>query len=381
MTERRNAPDRLAVELNQMEYDSEARLVPVVYASGSYYEIGRQIGEEQRDKVVKMLASYRQMLASAEEEVGLDWDNAVLQSRKYAPFIEEFLPQYLDELRGIADGAEVDFEDLLVLNCIEALTSDALHLKCTSIAAAGEVTADGTVLVGHNEDWLPEDQELQFLIHATPEDEPPFLAMTYGGLLPNIGFNAAGIAQACDSVYPNDARLGVPRVFVSRKVLSAQTVSDAIRITLFRRRAAGYNHLIADSHGEIYNVEVSATAFDAVYAQEGYAVHCNNYLSPLMLEYEDHTEDLIGTRVRVNRARRLMMQGLGRLTIRDFKEILSDHVNYPNSICGHEDPSDPPKDRSRTICSLIMDLQELTMWYCYGPPCSGEYVPYRLKVH
>lgn len=380
MTEHPDALSRFTLVSSPVEGKLQENMVPVVYTGGSHYEMGRQIGEEQRDKVVKMLVSYRQMLASAEEELGLDWDRAILHSRKYQPFIEEFLPQYLDEVRGIADGAGVDFDDLLVLNSIEALTSDALHLKCTSIAAAGEVTADGTVLIGHNEDWLPEDQELQFLVHAVPDDEPPFLAMTYGGLLPNIGFNAAGIAQACDSVYPNDARLGVPRIFVSRKVLSAQTISDAIRATLLRRRAAGYNHLIADSHGEIYNVEVSATAFDAIYAQEGYAVHCNNYLSPLMLEYEDHTEDLIGTRVRVNRARRLMQQRLGRLTIRDFKEILSDHVNYPNSICGHEDPSDPPMDRSRTICSLIMDLQERIMWYCYGPPCSGEYVPYRLQV-
>ncbi|HBY94706.1 MAG TPA: hypothetical protein DEP84_12225, partial [Chloroflexi bacterium] len=36
--------------------------------------------------------------------------------------------------------------------------------------------------------------------------------MTYGGLLPNIGFNAAGIAQCCDSIHPSDRRIGIPRV-------------------------------------------------------------------------------------------------------------------------------------------------------------------------
>ena len=163
MTEHPDALSRITLVSSPVEGKLQENMVPVVYTGGSHYEMGHQIGEEQRDKVVKMLASYRQMLASAEEELGLDWDRAILHSRKYQPFIEEFLPQYLDEVRGIADGAGVDFDDLLVLNSIEALTSDALHLKCTSIAAAGEVTADGTVLVGHNEDWLPEDQELQFL--------------------------------------------------------------------------------------------------------------------------------------------------------------------------------------------------------------------------
>ncbi len=42
-----------------------------------------------------------------------------------------------------------------------------------------------------------------YVILAKPNDEPPFLAMTYGGLLPNVGFNAYGIAQLIDSVYPD----------------------------------------------------------------------------------------------------------------------------------------------------------------------------------
>ena len=83
---------------------------------------------------------------------------------------------------------------------------DALHLsKCTSMAVSDDCTADGHVLVAHNEDWLPEDEQDVYLVHASPDDEPSFLAMTYGGLLPNIGFNEAGIAQCCDSVYPNDS--------------------------------------------------------------------------------------------------------------------------------------------------------------------------------
>ena len=46
--------------------------------------------------------------------------------------------------------------------------------------------------------------------------------MTYGGLLPNVGFNAYGIAQLIDSVYPNDSRIGIPRLVVSRAVLAAR---------------------------------------------------------------------------------------------------------------------------------------------------------------
>ena len=90
-------------------------------------------------------------------------------------------------------------------------------------------------------------------MHASPDDEPPWLAMTYGGLLPNIGFNAEGIAQCCDTVYPNDTRIGIPRVIVSRAVLAARNLSGAIRSALVPKRAAGYNHLLVHEIGELYS--------------------------------------------------------------------------------------------------------------------------------
>ena len=124
-------------------------------------------------------------------------------------------------------------DDLIVLNAMEGVTMDALHLtKCTSMAVNDQRTADGHVLIAHNEDWIPDDEEDVYLIHAEPDDEPAFLAMTYGGLLPNVGFNSAGLAQCCDTVYPTDSRIGIPRIFVSRAVLAAPTIGEAISRTL-----------------------------------------------------------------------------------------------------------------------------------------------------
>jgi hypothetical protein len=75
---------------------------------------------------------------------------------------------------------------------------DALHLtKCTSMAVNEERTVDGHVLIARNEDWVPED-EADVSWCRLPRQRTTFLAMTYGGLLPNIGFNSYGIAQCCD---------------------------------------------------------------------------------------------------------------------------------------------------------------------------------------
>jgi isopenicillin-N N-acyltransferase-like protein len=357
------------------------RPVPIVYAQGSHYEMGRQVGEDRREVIRLTLDTYRGLFQSEAERLHIySWAEAILHARKYLPFAEESVPQYVEELRGTADGAGLDFNDLLVLNCMEALTEDALHRGCTSLAAAPELTADGSLLVGHNEDWLPEDFESVYLIHAQPDDEPAFLAITYGGLLPNIGFNQHGIAQCCDSVYPNDARIGVPRIFVSRAVLAATTPGGAIQAALNRRRAAGYNHLIAHASGEIYNLEASAREFELIYATDGLLAHTNHYLSRPMRAIERDSDELIPSRVRYNRTLRLLHSQQGQISRASIQALLSDHVNFPESICNHVSIDDYPLDRQQTIAALVMDLTNLTLDVAWGTPCCSEFHTYRLEA-
>jgi isopenicillin-N N-acyltransferase-like protein len=276
-----------------------------VRVSGSHREIGRQIGEACREKVVHSIENARALLAEAYEQLELTWDGAQIQSRKYLPFAEERYPQYVDEMRGIAEGANMPFDEVVTLNTMEAVTTDALHLtRCTSFAVNEERTADGHILAGHNEDWVPEDEDDVYVVHAKPEDEPPFLAMSYGGLLPNIGFNTHGVLQLIDSVYPKDSRIGIPRLVVARAVLASKTPAEAIRKALVPHRAAGYNHLLVHQSGELYSVEVSARKFDLLYGLDGYMAHTNHYISQKMHEVEDEPEELISSRVRYLRANR-----------------------------------------------------------------------------
>ena len=351
---------------------------PLIRVSGTHSEIGRQIGEACRGQIQHGIENATTLLESAYESLQLTWEGARMQARKYLPFAQERYPKYVEEMLGIAEGANVPFDDVAVVNAIEAVTMDALHLtKCTSMAVNEQRTADGHVLVAHNEDWLPEDEQSVFIIHASPVDEPPFLAMTYGGLLPNIGFNADGIAQCCDSVYPKDSRIGIPRVVVSRAVLGSRTPGDAIRHMLVPHRAAGYNHLLAHESGELYNVEVSARKFAIQYGEDGYAVHTNFYLDYDMQTIEDESDELIATRVRYYRALRLIKTS-SQHSIKSLQSIQRDHINFPNSICNHEEQDVHALDREKTINALVIDLTARVMHLAWGNPCQNPYHTYHL---
>ncbi len=126
---------------------------------GNHREMGRQIGSQTAVQVKHSLDNARSLLASTYDSLQLTWDGAEIQARKYLPFAQERYPKIVEELQGIAEGADVSFDDLIVLNAMEAVTTDALHLtKCTSIGVNEQRTANGHILIGHNEDWVPEDE-------------------------------------------------------------------------------------------------------------------------------------------------------------------------------------------------------------------------------
>lgn len=352
-----------------------ASALPLVQVKGSPRERGRQQGEGARLQIRKALESYRKDVPVA---LKLTWEEALRGSRKLLPYAEGAFPAFVEEVRGMAEGASVPFGEVWVLNCYEGLVESSQQVwGCTCLAVSNEHTADGGLLLAHNEDWRSADRDTAYLLRSEPDDAPPFFGLCYGPLLANVGFNAAGIAVAVNSVYATDGRAGIPRIIFSRAVLQARTLGQAIRGCVPKLRAGGYSYLLADHHGELCNVEASATAHAVTMADGGWVVHTNHYLSPKMQALEQPGV-YAGSHVRLGRARRLLRARLGAVTVGDLQAILRDHVNHPNSICGHPDVNLPPHEQDMTIASLVMDLSQRTLWAAPGPPCESDYVAYQL---
>jgi isopenicillin-N N-acyltransferase-like protein len=354
---------------------SEVNTLPLIEVAGTPRARGQQQGEGARAQNLAAVARYREIIPKA---MSMSWQEAVREASKFLPYAEEAFPSYVDELRGIAEGAGVSFHEVWTLNCYEGLTEVRQQVwGCTCLAVRDDQTGDGHVLLAHNEDWNSVDRDNAYLVRAQPDGGPAFIGMTYGPLLVNIGVNGEGIGVAINSVYPTDGRVGVPRVLCARAVLDARTIGQAIRACVPKLRAGGYSYLLADPHGELYAVETSATTHDIAYGDDGWLVHTNHYLAPRMQALEE-PGTYSSSHVRLNRARRLLRAQLGRVTVESLQAILRDHVNHPNSICVHEDPADPPYERELTLASLIMDLTDRVMWAAPGPPCEAEYVVYTL---
>ncbi len=352
--------------------------MPLYEVHGSHYQIGCQIGEAARSQVRHSLDTARNLLAEAFEELHLSWEMARILVLEHIASARAYYPQYVEEMQGIADGSRHSFEDIAVLNMLDTLMEyPPQFMHCTSLAVSPERSANGHVLVAHNEDWIPEDEQDFYLVRARPSDEPVFLGIGYGGTLPIIGLNGCGLASCCQTAYPGDAQAGVPPVILARATLAARSPGEAIKRLLVQPRTPGYNHLFAHESGELHCVEVSSQHFAILGASDGYTVHTNHYTDYLMRPLERNPAELIRSHMRYHRALRLLKLTPFH-TIDSLKAILRDHLNMPHSICNHAMDGDPI-EREKTVSSLIIDLTERRLHLAWGCPCETPYVVYELE--
>lgn len=358
-----------------MESRTNLRVVDV---SGSPRSMGAKSGEECRDLSKGMMRMLRVRL----KLMGMDMSKGKALASKYLPYAEDYDSDYIDFLKGYAEAAGLSFDELFVHFCLDEKGF------CTDIAVNADVTADGSVFSVHTEDWVPDYAGHAVLIRGRPRSGPKFLALSLCGAEIGCGMNSEGISFTGNSLYPDDDRIGIPKMFTARRILASRSVGDAIAAALPDRRASSYNYNICHGSGEMFSIEGSATDFSVIHAEDGWLVHTNHYLTERMTKHETAFTSPSGcspgnapsTLLRYYRARRLLRDSLGEVTVETLKSITKDHFNHPGSICCHADESQGPKDRSATIFAVIFDLSRLEAHICPTNPCSGVYRKYSLDA-
>jgi isopenicillin-N N-acyltransferase-like protein len=350
--------------------------IPLIELAGTHREIGRQIGEESRDVIARALARYEVRFPVL---AGMTFTAAVEAARPYLRPAEEYLPDAVDELRGIAEGAGVPFEQLLALNCSEETTCAADWVwppaegHCTSFA----FVAGGRTVAGHNEDWYPDDIDALVVRRTRVRGGAEHISVGPAYYLPITGVTARGFSSAANTVYCRDERVGVPNNVVLAGVLEAGGIDDAAALITGAERARGSNHLFADVTGRILDVETSATRLARMDGGACFA-HTNHYVSAQLAPQDASRSE--GSPKRLARAYGLLAAGLdaGTDLVDLAMSVLRDHANAPESICGHWNDADPAQDQSVTTVSMVWEPAERRVHVAAGQPCEHEYVTYEL---
>lgn len=334
--------------------------IPFLKTSGPHREVGRQIGAACRAQIRHALRD--------DLPPGVRWEDVRRAAEPYLAATRASLPWVVEEIEGAAEGAELDLVDLFAAGVEEIFRhAPAAPGKCSDFAAGPPATFDGGIWLGHNNDLSPAVADDLVAVEWDVLDQPRIFTVGVGGLLISAGFNDAGLSLTGNELYPNDARVGVPRLLVVRDILAQRTAQAAIDAALRPDRASSYNNLIAHADGAIVNVEGSATdyALLAPLPEDGWTVHTNHYAAPKMLKYEANPAPERSRR-RCERARELMATRPGPVTPAMLRAFMSDHAGEPDCLCKHAGDA-------QTVFWCVIDLSHGAIEYGRGNPCmAGE---------
>jgi isopenicillin-N N-acyltransferase-like protein len=354
---------------------------------GMPLERGRQYGRLAGPRVRRAIDAYHEVFNC---RVGLQWDDAVAHAQRFVEAIGDFAPDSLQEMQGIAAGAGVPFDAILVLNCRSELMfaaaqsrGEALPAECTSFAATAKVTSNGHVLLGQNWDWLPFARELCVLLQVRRDDMPSFVTIVEAGMLAKVGMNDAGLGLCTNTlVSTNDGdRWGVPYHVMLRALLNATSVEEASGMLGSVERALSANYLVADKSGDAMNFETIAGGASEIHAtrpENGVIAHANHFCAPAFRPIDAFVRSSPHSLTRLED----MWHELGEqapLTVSRLQQVLRSHRHEPNGVCSHPDPAADPMYTRTTVASFVADVTTGDYWFTDGPPCVAHYQAHRVR--
>jgi len=368
----------------------------VVEASGSPYEIGVQYGSAVRKGIRDWLSLAYTRLAQS----GTDRTTALEVVAGHVSSIETYSSESVETMRGIARGAELEFHEVLLLN-VSLETGLGKPEGCTSFAATEGATENGETIMGQNLDWEPALEEFWVVLNVKPEGFPRILALTVPGCLYRRGMNSTGLGRAGNGLFyrsPHGTsvfshnRINYSSI-VQSKTLSSDGLMKAIEAVMsvdetYSQLPVTSGTMLATKSGEIRYVESVWNDHSIVYPDRDILVHANHYeverfktLDMAGKLHEDtFLDELLSTsHTRAARLTKLMQEHYGHLSVELMKELLSDHINYPGSICAHVDKNAASNRHYKTCGSFICNLDTQKMYVSIGNPCQSDFLEYQFQ--
>lgn len=236
--------------------------------------------------------------------------------------VQERFPHLWEELRGISAGLDLDIEDVFLWNFLQ----DRLD---TSASGSVVINRLGYRLLLNKRELGPTFGGKCKVIEVHPEGKPGYVSLYVPGCMPGTTFaaNRAGVAHAVDPVPDESSVTGLPGFIVSRAVLDAGSLAEAIDIVMECDRYDSAHHILASTQ-EFVTVTIAATPSE-------------RKLAPIPNRHW-HTNHFVGKTSQEEAACRLSMARYAALS--GLMEKLPDHPTEEDILSLLESKADPDVD-------------------------------------
>lgn len=359
--------------------------------TGSPYERGIQHGEHLRALIAEHYGRWRDHIT---RDTGLSPEvylEKFFEQTDFMPAIKRYTPDLLEEVQGLAAGANQPLAHVLARQCSDEETWFRQVLRygrpvpehCSALAAVG--TGDRPNIVAQNMDLVGYSHGFETVLRINGlGPEPDALVFTVAGKISLAGMNSRGVAIACNTVLFLDFNpAGLPEDFIVRKTLQQASLADAVAFMQSIPHASGQNYVLGDPQ-DVTDLEASAgqvVPFEPLQNPKR-VYHTNHPLrnpdteswDALMARGEREAPQLVAAvRARMTTydrcdAVKTRVEQSEQLDVENVKDILSTH---DGGVCIHF--SDADHNYTAGCLVMVLDPAQPHMHVAPGPGCQTPF--------
>jgi isopenicillin-N N-acyltransferase-like protein len=373
------------INKNKSENIDDLRIITL---EGTPRHRGQTYGETLRSKILEIIKLWKNNL---HQSLDMDPDkylSQMLEETDFLPAIKKWTPDLLEEVRGIAEGAGVDFKTMYVYQLgdedywygqdrrIEIALQRANKCSVLGVFDGGP----RKTILAQNMDIESYTDGYEVLLHIKHQNSPlESLIYTIAGYISLTGMNNSPLAVCVNALLQlNYSTDGLPVAFVIRALLEKTNLNEAIKFLGTIKHASGQNYAIA-SPDSVVSYECSENKVSQFTPYEG-ATRVYHTNHPLVNDDQSKHKKMLkkfgfdkkkrptsNSEVRFNFLKDKLKDTSQKVTVATVKSILGSH-EIP--ICFHKQP----EGGGMTAGCLIMELTKSpTLHLAPGPPCSTEF--------
>lgn len=350
-----------------------------ILLEGSPKERGLTYGESCKKLINEVIERWKYSLHKG---VGKDPNHVIdlfIEETEFYSTVSRVAPHLLREVEGIGEGADVEFNTVFALQCMDeqwwffpeyqALTK---HQGCSVI---------GSLKNSGNPTLLSQNMDIPHLFQGTDvllkikhrKTSTESYIYTLAGMIALCGLSNKPLGICCNTLIDlNHSPTGYPVAFIVRSVLEQPNLGKALNIINQVQHASGQNYTIGDPE-RIIALECSANkkSQHAPFKDEGRVFHTN---------HPEVNDDLIfppreGKNSGTSHARfnylNFRVDPLKEIDENTIKGILSSHEG---PICVHPENTASEGYTFGSLLYILSDTPELLL--ARGPPCQTPYEAY-----
>ncbi len=331
--------------------------------SGSYYDIGFQLGNRIKD--------FFQIPPASEKTIAF--------AQECRPLVKQYAPGIIDELQGLCDAT--GFNPMLMDAFILALGKDMIYQNramfkkgidfgCSSLAISSKHAGLETAIFAQNYDWTESFREFFTVARTIPKEGISNLSFTdhivgrYGGM------NKAGLTLSIHGMpsYKKEWIPGLRMNIITRWIVdNFKTTKETIEYIEKIPHICGHCFLICDKQDNIARVEIAGDEVIVTYSENGFMCITNEYETKSLKKYEYKNFTFRNSELRLNIIKNWYEVNKSEITFEKVKTLLSGHND---GICNHFEFGG---ETTSTIWSWIAKIGIDEILVCDGPPCANTF--------